>query len=343
MLMHTPWMNRALRWRRKLGGHAMRLFFEGSARAFRLHPRAEPSRHRVELLRDLPYRRTGRREHRLDIYRSTHHRSPQPVVLYLHGGAFRILSKDTHWVMGLAFAREGYLTVLPSYRLAPAHPFPAAVQDAAAAYAWVREYAARYGGDPQRLVVAGESAGANLATALTVAACFPRESALARQVWEVGPPPRAALPACGLLQVSDPERFRRHRPDLGRFAFDRIREASRGYLPVDPESLPPGVRDLVDPLLLLESEELPARPLPPFFTGVGTADPLLPDTRRLAAALQRRGVPCEAHYYSREMHAFHAFVFREAARQYWRAQYAFLRRHLADDPTSRGEHPAQTP
>jgi len=307
----------------------MRWFFEGSARAFRLHPRADPACHHVEVLKDLAYQDTGRREHRLDIYRSTRHAAPQPVVLYLHGGGFRILSKETHWIMGLAFARRGYLTILPSYRLAPRHPFPAAVQDAAAAYGWVRRYAARYGGDPDRLVVAGESAGANLATALTVAACFPREAALARQVWEAGPPPRATLPACGLLQVSEPARFRRHYPQLGRFAYDRIREVSRGYLPDGGAGLPDGVRDLADPLLLLEGQEAPARALPPFFTAVGTADPLLPDTRRLAAALERRGVPCEAHYHPGEMHAFHAFVFRRAAKDFWRAQYAFLERHLA--------------
>ena len=83
-----------------------------------------------------------RPEHLLDIYRSTVHPPPWPVVLYVHGGGFRILSKDTHWLMGLIFARRGYLVFNINYRLAPRHTFPAALQDAAAAYAWVVRHAA---------------------------------------------------------------------------------------------------------------------------------------------------------------------------------------------------------
>lgn len=312
---------------RRLGGRLAEAFFRGSAGLARLHPRSDPRRHHLEVLRDLPYLPTGNRAHRLDIYRSTRHPAPLPVVLYLHGGGFRIMSKDTHWIMGLAFGRAGYLTAIPEYRLAPEHPFPAAVEDAAAAYLWVRENAARFGGDPARLVLAGESAGANLITALTLAICFRREEPFAAEVFAAGPPPKAVCPACGIFQVSDPQRFKRHRPDLTRFLNDRLTETSRGYLP-DPSSLPPGLIDLADPVVALERGAEPERPLPPFFLGVGTRDPLLPDTRRLATELSRRDVPLEAHYYPGEMHAFHAFVFLENAKRFWRAQYAFLSRHV---------------
>ena len=54
-------------------------------------------------------RDTGLLEHRLDIYRPRESSGPLPIVLYIHGGGFRILSKDTHWVMGLAFARREFL------------------------------------------------------------------------------------------------------------------------------------------------------------------------------------------------------------------------------------------
>ena len=66
------------------------------------------------------------------------------------------------------------------------------------------------------------------------------------------------------------------------------------YLGQADPAVPSG---LADPLLLLESDQTPERPLPPFFAPVGTKDPLLPDTRRLKAALDRRGVPCQARYY----------------------------------------------
>jgi len=192
--------------------------------------------------------------------------------------------------------------------------------------AWVRPPVSALPSDLSGLP--GPTPYRRLATAVAVAACFSRDVACAQQIWEAGPPPRVVLPACGMLQVSDPDRFRRRRPSLSRFAFDRILEVSRAYLP-EPEAVPPAARDLADPLLVLEGDEEPARPLPPFFAGVGTRDPLLPDTRRLAAALEWRGVPCEARYYPGEVHAFHAFVFRRNARRFWRAQLAFLERHLS--------------
>jgi acetyl esterase len=140
---------------RKLGSKLAEAFFRGSAGLARLHPHSDPAKHHLEVLRDLPYRDTGARAHRLDLYRSTRHAAPLPVVIYLHGGGFRIMSKETHWIMGLAFGRKGYLTVLPEYRLAPKHRFPAAVEDAAAVYLWVVEHIARFGGDPSRIVLAG--------------------------------------------------------------------------------------------------------------------------------------------------------------------------------------------
>ena len=104
-------------------------FFESFAATGRMHPAAAPKRHGVELESDLAY--GPDKAHRLDIYRPVHRPKPWPVVFYVHGGAFHLLSKDTHWLMGLVFARFGYMVVNISYRLAPKHPFPAAIEDAA--------------------------------------------------------------------------------------------------------------------------------------------------------------------------------------------------------------------
>ena len=66
----------------------------------------------MQVIRDLEYLRGGNPRHRLDIYRPIDQsKSPLPIVLYMHGGAFHLLSKNTHWLMGLAFARAGYLAV----------------------------------------------------------------------------------------------------------------------------------------------------------------------------------------------------------------------------------------
>jgi acetyl esterase len=311
----------------RAGAFVVDNLFRVVARAGRLHPRARPARHRVRVHRDVPYADDGMREHHLDVYEPLEKAPPWPVLLYVHGGGFRILSKDTHWMMALAFARRGFLVFNIDYRLAPKHRYPAAITDAAAAYCWVVDNAARYGGDLSRLVLAGESAGANLVTALTLAACYERPEPFAQKVFATGVVPRAVVPACGIFQVSDVESRFARRP-LPMWLRDRIVEVHDAYLGgIAPEH--DQHFDLCDPVVALERGDKPARPLPPFFLPVGTKDPLLDDTRRMAAALERLEAPVEARYYPGEVHAFHAMLFRANARRCWRDTYDFLDRHLS--------------
>jgi acetyl esterase len=330
--MRTAILDRAVHLRRRVGARVTDGFFRGASALGRLHPMAAPHRHGVERLPDVSYG-DGSAAHahrRLDVYRPIDRAGPRPVVLYVHGGGFRILSKDTHWLMGLAFARRGYVVFNIDYRLAPAHPFPAALRDVAAAYRWVLDNAARWGGDPSRLVVAGESAGANLSTALTLSTCYERPEPWAREVFELRRVPNAVVPACGIFQVSDVDRFAARVSSS--FIMDRLREVSEAYLGPEatgPRTPGPSPLDLADPVVLLERGEAPARPLPPFFAPVGARDPLRPDNDRLAAALRAVGARCEAPVYPGEGHAFHAFVFRAQARRCWRDTFAFLERHVA--------------
>ncbi len=315
------------RLRRQAGAAVVDNIWRGLAAAGRLAPGARPERHGVRIERDVAYLPSGSPAHRLDVYRPLVASGPRPVVLYVHGGGFRILSKDSHWVMGLAFARRGFVVFNISYRLAPRHPFPAGLTDAAAAYGWVLDNAERFGGDPSQLVLAGESAGANLVTALTIATCQRRSEPWARALFDRGHVPRATMPACGILQVSDPGRFRRGDRPVSWFIHDRFVEVHEAYLGAGACDGDPA-HQLADPLCLLERDEPLDRPLPPFFAPCGTADPLLSDTRRLAVALARRGVPCEAPEYAGELHAFHALVFRPNARRCWSDTYRFLDRTL---------------
>ncbi len=311
--------------RQHLGAIAVDGFFNGVSRLARLHPKARPARHGIHREVDVPYADTGSRDHLLDVYRPSAGSGPLPIVFYVHGGGFRILSKDTHWVMGLAFARRGYLVFNVSYRLAPKHRYPAAIEDVCRAYAWVVENAARYGGDPSRIVLAGESAGANLVTSLSLALSYERPEPFARTAWDTGVTPRAVVASCGVFQVSDIERLRRRKPTMSPFVADRLSEVTHNYLGAEP---PLCSLDFADPLVALERRERPDRPLPPFFLPVGTRDPLLPDTRRLSAALEGLGVPVDTRYYPGELHAFHAFVMLPAARRCWAHTYAFLDRHV---------------
>lgn len=314
--------------RQKVGRLAFEGFFEGAARLGRLHPRARFDRHGVTILRDVPYRGGGAREHLADVYLPPANAraggEPPPLLLYVHGGAFAILSKDTHWLMGLTFARRGYVVVNVSYRLAPLHPFPAAVEDVCDAYVFAVESARRFGAAAGRIVVAGESAGANLAATLAVATCFRRDEPHARRVFDTGMVPEAVLPYCGIFQVTDADRLVRRKPRLNRWIAERIRDVETAYLGRAAEGVS---RDLADPLVVFEREEAPARPLPPFFLPVGTKDPLLDDNRRLARALRGRGVVVDERYYPGELHAFHAMTFRPQARACWDDTFRFLEAH----------------
>jgi acetyl esterase len=215
--------------RRRAGDLAVEGFLRGLSAVARLHPRSRLERHGVERIANVAYLPDGTVEHRLDVYRPIHRTGPLPVVVYIHGGGFRILSKDALWIMALMFARQGYLVYNINYRLAPSHPFPAAVSDCCAALEWVVEHAAEHGGDPTRLVLAGESAGANLATGLTLACCYRRGEPYARRIFDLGIAARAVLPACGILQVSDPSRPRHGRRPSG-FLADRFDEIAEDYL-----------------------------------------------------------------------------------------------------------------
>ncbi len=307
--------------RRRLGQLVVDGAFTYGARLGRLHPRAAPSVHGLERIADIPYRDGGQQEHLLDVYRPRTRSGSLPVVLYLHGGGFRILSKESHWLMGLAFARRGYCVFNINYRLAPQNRYPAALEDACAAFRWVVANAHLYGGNAGEIVVAGESAGANLAAALAILTCYERPEPFARALWDLGRVPKAVSLACGLLQVSDPQRFAR---ELGAswFMDDRLCEIAEAYLPADQDHA------LADPLLVLERAAAPQRPLPAFLASVGSADPVADDTRRLKDALDRLGAVCEAHYYAGEVHAFQALVWRRQARQAWRDTYAFLDQHV---------------
>lgn len=96
---------------------------------------------------------------------------PHPVVLYFHGGGWVIANLDVYEPSCRALCNAAdALVVSVAYRQAPEHPFPAAVEDAHAALQWVLQEASSLGGDPARVVVAGESAGGNLATVACVRA-----------------------------------------------------------------------------------------------------------------------------------------------------------------------------
>lgn len=237
----------------------------GLSRLAQLHPDAWRVRRQLTRIGDIPYLDSGSPAHTLDVHRPQRLAGLVPAVLYVHGGGFRILSKETHWMMAQTFAQRGYVVFNINYRLAPRHPFPTPLADVCCAALWVARNAQRFGGDPTRLIVAGESAGANLVSALALCSVFRRPEPWARAVFEAGITPRAVLAACGILQVSNPGRFEQ-RKKLSRLVNNRIHLVSRCYL----NGASPQSAQLADPLCLLESEEPSELTLPPFFLPCGT-------------------------------------------------------------------------
>lgn len=96
---------------------------------------------------------------------------PFPVVVYFHGGGWVLADKQVYDGGARGLSKQARAVVVSvDYRLAPAHKFPAAWDDAFAAYKWVAANAASIKGNPTRLALAGESAGGNLALATAIAA-----------------------------------------------------------------------------------------------------------------------------------------------------------------------------
>ena len=102
---------------------------------------------------------------RLDLYIPKDARNA-PVIFSIHGGALEIGDRREETFVGQRFAAAGYLTVVTSYRLSPQVSHPAHIQDVAAAFAWVKRNIRARGGDPDRIIVIGHSAGAYLAMLL---------------------------------------------------------------------------------------------------------------------------------------------------------------------------------
>jgi acetyl esterase/lipase len=139
-----------------------------SAQAIRL-PSAAISTN-VELKKDIVYTE-GKPEdegkHKLDLYLPNDKKS-LPVFFFIHGGSWRFGDRAQYPAVGNRFAREGILTVVPSYRLAPKNPHPAQIEDVAAAFAWVVKHIGEYGGDTNRIYVGGHSAGGHLSALLAL-------------------------------------------------------------------------------------------------------------------------------------------------------------------------------
>ena len=304
----------------KISTGFMYVFLNTLLRAFKIHPHTWNWWKDVKVYKNICYGDPLLPEHTLDIYQPKNPPKRSPVCLYIHGGGFTILSKDSHWMAALYLARKGYTVFSINYRLASKAPFPAAVQDAFLAAEWVQKHAEEYGADNSQWVISGESAGGNLTLGITLASCFEIGESWAQRIFDLNLPIKAIMPICGFLQVSNPERYTK-RQKLSRFIKSRMTAISKRYLQ--------GKRHpLADPILPLESKLELKRPFPPTLSFVGTKDPVLDDTRRLERALKERGIKHEVIYVPKGLHGFHLAIWTTSAQQAWQSQIEFLSRFV---------------
>lgn len=108
----------------------------------------------------------------LDIYVPREADGKRDVVIFFYGGSWKSGSRSDYQFVGEAFTSRDMIAVIPDYRIYPNVQFPAFIDDGAAAIAWVQANIADFGGDPQRIFLAGHSAGAHIGAMLSAAPEF---------------------------------------------------------------------------------------------------------------------------------------------------------------------------
>jgi acetyl esterase len=208
-----------------------------------------------------------------------------PVFVWFHGGGWTIGSVDVHDSLTRVLANmAGSVVVSVDYRLAPEHPFPAPLDDCWAALRWTAEHAAELGGDPDRLVVGGDSAGGNLAA---VCALLARDAGA----------PRLALQVL-VYPVTDHG-----------FATATYRENGRGYMLEETQMrwfYDCYTRGGADPadwrISPLRAPSLAG--VAPAFVATAEYDPLRDEGTAYARALEAAGVPVTLRNYDGMIHGF---------------------------------------
>lgn len=244
------------------------------------------------------------------IYRPTSDR-PLGTLVYFFGGGWTLGGIDTSDGVCRALANAaGCLVVTPGYRLAPEHPFPAAVNDCLAAVAWVTEHADDLGAAPGRIAVGGDSAGGNLA-AVVAQQTRGRARPLAAQLL-VYPNTCYHADTESLRDNDDRWMFNRHSVDW----------YWRNYLADAEDGRDPRVSPLLAPDL---------SGLPPALVITAEYDPLRDEGERYAEGMRAAGVPVEMSRYDGMAHGFFTMsgVLPDARRAVAQAA-EYLRKNVTD-------------
>jgi acetyl esterase/lipase len=254
-----------------------------------------PRRPGVLRLRNLSYVDDGHRRHRLDMY------GPQrpadqpltgaPVLLQIHGGAWMIGTKEQQGLpLMYQLALNGWICVAINYRLSPRATWPDHLLDCKLALAWVKEHIVEYGGDPDRIVVTGGSAGGHLTAMLGLTANDPR---FQPGFESVDTSVRAFVPIYAVYDFTDRDGIRGTKDPLRRSLERHVVKRSRAD---DPEAF-----DLASPMSHVRDG------VPPCLVVHGELDTLAPVEEARAFVGLLRAVSTEPVAYAELPGAHHAF------------------------------------
>ena len=207
---------------------------------------------------------------KLDVYAPAKARAGAlPVVIFYYGGGWVEGTRGGYGFAGSAYASQGFVTVVPDYRLVPGVRFPAFLEDSAQAVKWTRDNIARFGGDPGRISLAGHSAGSYNAAMIALDGHYLRD---------IGVDPKIVRSAALL---SGPYDFLPLDEQRGRDAL--------GAWPRPKETQPISFASAASPPMLLAT---------------GTADTIVRpgNSERLAARLRQLGVTAELKLYPGKSH-----------------------------------------
>ncbi|MDI1481213.1 alpha/beta hydrolase [Polyangium sp. y55x31] len=256
-------------------------------------------------LRDIPGAQTAR------VFVPDGVTQPMPAMLWIHGGGFIIGSPAQDDEVAMTFARElGMTVVAPSYRLAPEHPFPAAMDDLYATLAWLHANAAALGVRKDRIVVAGASAGGGLAAGLTLLARDRKEIPVAFQLL-VYP----MLDDRTVGKTIDGTNHRLWNAGSNRFGWTSYLGREPGGLDVPVYAAPARAESLAS--------------LPPTWIGVGTFDLFHDEDVEYAKRLEVAGIAVELEIVPGAFHGFDVLRRANVSKTFFARQITALRRALA--------------
>lgn len=233
------------------------------------------------LASDLPFADGDRK--RLDIYAPKALSGPAPVVMFIYGGSWKQGRRQDYQFVGKALAANGFIVVIPDYRLYPEVTYPDFLEDNAQAVKWIEDNIGSYGGDTSRFFIAGHSAGAYNAAMLGLEKSFLRDY-------------NVTMPVKGIAAISGPY-------DFYPFEYDEVRTV------FGQNDNPEGTQPI----------NLVAPDRPPMLVVSGTSDPIVrvQNSQHFAAKMREAGDWVTEKYYDGLGHMEPVFAIGSMWR--WRA------------------------